>query len=202
MDRCAIAYEYHKAGFNCAQSVVGAFEDLTGLTREQLMAMTGGFGGGVGGSHAELCGAVSGGVLVLSLLYPQTEANDKEGKMRIYAKAKEFRRRFEEIFGLTRCGELLKARPGVSYSLRAANAKNDERPLFVLVDVVDDEPEARWLSVCFYADMVNDPDELGDFVPSGLMGKDACCLNLEEDDPAMRDYILARLGEAAASAAK
>ena len=76
-----------------------------------------------------------------------------------------------------------KARPGVSYSLRAANAKNDERPLFVLVDVVDDEPEARWLSVCFYADMVNDPDELGDFVPSGLMGKDACCLNLEEDDP-------------------
>ena len=87
-----------------------------------------------------------------------------------------------------------KARPGVSYSLRAANAKNDERPLFVLVDVVDDEPEARWLSVCFYADMVNDPDELGDFVPSGLMGKDACCLNLEEDDPAMRDYILARLG--------
>ena len=73
---------------------------------------------------------------------------------------------------------------------------------FVLVDVVDDEPEARWLSVCFYADMVNDPDELGDFVPSGLMGKDACCLNLEEDDPAMRDYILARLGEAAASAAK
>lgn len=64
-----------------------------------------------------------------------------------------------------------KARPGVSYSLRAANAKNDERPLFVLVDVVDDEPEARWLSVCFYADMVNDPDELGDFVPSGLMGR-------------------------------
>ena len=27
------------------------------------------------------------------------------------------------------------------------------------------------------------------------MGKDACCLNLEEDDPAMRDYILARLGD-------
>ncbi len=91
-----------------------------------------------------------------------------------------------------------KARPGVSYSLRAANPKQS-RPLFVLVDVVDDEPEARWLSVCFYADMINDPDELGDFVPSGLMGEDACCLNLEEDDAAMRDYILARLGEAAAA---
>ena len=94
-----------------------------------------------------------------------------------------------------------KARPGVSYSLRAANPKQS-RPLFVLVDVVDDEPEARWLSVCFYADMINDPDELGDFVPSGLMGEDACCLNLEEDDAAMRDYILSRLGEAAAAAAQ
>ena len=95
--------------------------------------------------------------------------------------------------------DFLLTTPDVRFDFKA---KNDERPLFVLVDVVDDEPEARWLSVCFYADMVNDPDELGDFVPSGLMGKDACCLNLEEDDPAMRDYILARLGEAAASAAK
>lgn len=92
-----------------------------------------------------------------------------------------------------------KARPQVSYSLRAALA-GSERPLFVLVDVVDDAPEARWLSVCFYADMITDPQELGDFVPEGLMGRDACCLNLEEDDPAMRAYILARLEEAAIAA--
>lgn len=94
-----------------------------------------------------------------------------------------------------------KARPQVSYSLRAAHKVNTARPLFVLVDIVDDEPQSRWLSVCFYADMVNDPDELGDFVPEGLMGKDACCLNLEEDDPAMRAYIMARLHEAAQAAA-
>ena len=34
--------------------------------------------------------------------------------MAVYAKAKEFRRRFEEVFGLTRCGDLLRARPGVT----------------------------------------------------------------------------------------
>ena len=114
MDRCALAYEYHKSGYNCAQSVAGAFADRTGLTPEQLMAATGGFGGGVGGSHAELCGAVSGGVLVLSLLYPHTDGADKAGKVAVYARTKEFRRRFEEVFGLTRCGDLLKARPGVT----------------------------------------------------------------------------------------
>ena len=120
MDRCAIAYEYHKAGYNCAQSVAGAFEDLTGLTKEQLMALAGGFGGGVGGSHEELCGAVSGAVLVLSLLYPHTDGGDKAGKMQAYAKAKEFRRRFQEVFDLTRCGELLRARPGVTEKNPAA----------------------------------------------------------------------------------
>ncbi len=95
-----------------------------------------------------------------------------------------------------------KARPGVSFSLRAAHARQEKRSLFVLVDIVDDEPENRWLSTCFYADMVNDPEELGDFVPEGLMGEDACCLNLDEDDDAMRAYMRQRLEEAAAAAAR
>ena len=85
LSRCAAAYQYHQDGFNCAQSVVGAFQDLLGMDEKQAMAMAGGFGGGVGGSHAELCGAVSGGVLVLGLLTPHTDSADKEGKRRFLA---------------------------------------------------------------------------------------------------------------------
>ena len=66
------------------------------------------------GFEEELCGAVSGGVLVLSLLHPHTDGEDRAGKVRLYAQAKEFRRRFQEVFGLTRCGDLLRARPGVT----------------------------------------------------------------------------------------
>ena len=88
------------------------------------------------------------------------------------------------------------ARPGVSYSLRGKK-KGGNRPVFALVDVVDDEPDNRWLSVCFYADLVTDPDEAGDFVPQGLLGEDALCFNLDADDPAMREYIARRLVEAA-----
>ena len=95
-----------------------------------------------------------------------------------------------------------KARPGVSYSLRARHAAQKTREVFVLVDVVDDDPENRWLSVCFYADMVTDPEERGDFVPGGLLGAAACCLTLDEDDGGARDYIAARLAEAAAAAAE
>ena len=126
MDRCAAAYAYHKQGYNCAQSVAGAFADLTGTAPEQLLAAMRGFGGGVGGSHEELCGAVSGGVLVLSLLHPHTDGEDRAGKVRLYAQAKEFRRRFQEVFGLTRCGDLLRARPGVTERNPAAGS---HRPL-------------------------------------------------------------------------
>ncbi len=95
-----------------------------------------------------------------------------------------------------------KERPGISYSLRARHSAQQDRPLFVLIDVVDDDAEERWLSVCFYADMVQDPKELGDFVPQGLMGLNALCLNLEEDDAAMCAYIQERIVEAANIAKK
>lgn len=93
-------------------------------------------------------------------------------------------------------------RPGISYSLRAKNRKQTDRNVFALVDVIDDDPENRWLSVCFYADMVDDPDEFGDFVPAGLLGEDALCFNLEEDDKAARGYIMDRIKQAAEKAAQ
>ena len=109
------------------------------------------------------------------------------------------------LAGLENVSLEFKARPGVSYSLRARNAAQKRRELFVLVDVVDDEPESRWLSVCFYADMIQDPDELGDYVPAKLSFEPdervvaACCL---KDDDAMRAYIADRIAEAARSAAE
>lgn len=120
MDRCALAYQYHKSGYNCAQSVAASFADLTGWTPEQLFAAAGGLGGGYGGSHAEVCGAVSGAVLVLGILFPYTREGDMPAKRRIYALTKDFRQRFFDIFGHTRCMDLLQARPGVSEKTPAA----------------------------------------------------------------------------------
>lgn len=120
MDRCALAYDYHKKGYNCAQAVAAAFGDLTGWTKEQLFAAAGSFGGGFGGSHQEACGAVSGALLVLGVLFPFTEEGDQEAKRKIYGLAGEFRHRFFDVFGYTRCAELLKARPGVTERTEAA----------------------------------------------------------------------------------
>lgn len=86
-------------------------------------------------------------------------------------------------------------RPGVTYSLRAAHDAQKDRDLFVMVDVIEDTP--RWLSICFYSDLIDDPDERGDEVPEGLLGEDATCFDLETHEEAMLAYVEARFREAA-----
>ncbi|MBI9089915.1 MAG: hypothetical protein JEZ12_11925 [Desulfobacterium sp.] len=88
------------------------------------------------------------------------------------------------------------ARPGVSYSLRPKHENQTERTLFAMADVIDDDPSARWLSVCFYGDMVTDPDEEGDLIPEGLLGSDGYCFDLDEYDEKGVAYIKERLNDA------
>ncbi len=91
------------------------------------------------------------------------------------------------------------SRPGLTYSLRAVHAAQKKRELFVMVDVIEDIP--RWLSVCFYGEMITDPEENGDFVPEGLLGDDAVCFDIETRDEELIRYIEIRLDEACQSAA-
>ena len=91
-------------------------------------------------------------------------------------------------------------RLGLTYSLRADHARQKDKPLFVMVDVIEDTP--RWLSVCFYGDMITDPEERGDFVPGGLLGQDARCFDINQyGDEAIR-HIKAKMDEAYTAAAR
>ena len=88
-------------------------------------------------------------------------------------------------------------RPGVSYSLRARKkVEGEEGTLITMIDIVDDDPENRWLSVCFYGDCVTDPEEAGDLVPGGLLGEDGYCFDLYENDPDAVSYLGQRIDEA------
>ena len=91
-----------------------------------------------------------------------------------------------------------KSRAGVSYSLRAMIKKNDYKDpiLFAIVDIIDDDPYNRWLSVCFYAKMISDPENAGNVLPKGLLGEDGYCFDLFEFDDAIITYIEQRIKEA------
>jgi hypothetical protein len=87
-------------------------------------------------------------------------------------------------------------RPGISYSLRGIHEKQISRPLFVMIDVIDDDPNARWLSVCFYGDMIQDPNKHGDLIPEGLLGADGHCFDIDEADELLLQYVRERIQEA------
>ena len=88
-------------------------------------------------------------------------------------------------------------RLGVSTSLRARKkVQNEEGTLITMIDIVDDDPDNRWLSVCFYGDCVTDPEEEGDLVPGGLLGEDGYCFDLYANDQNAITYLEQRIDEA------
>ena len=105
----------------------------------------------------------------------------------------------EHLESMAGVGLSFHPRPGLTYSLRAAHARQKDKPLFVMVDVIEDTP--RWLSVCFYGDMISDPEERGDFVPGGLLGQDARCFDINQYSNEALQSVKAKMDEAYAAAA-
>lgn len=122
-ERCIFAHDCHASGLNCAQSVAAAFANVTGLTKEQSIALCSGFGGGM--RYGGVCGVVSAAIMVLGAVFPATAESGAEGKRRSGAVTMEFQRRFSERFGNLDCREL-KANPigegtDMAKELNAAN---------------------------------------------------------------------------------
>lgn len=103
---CEKALAYHKKGFNCCQSVLAGCSDLTGMSEQECFNLGGGFGAGAG--TGELCGALSGAIMVLGTQTPVDPADPVGSKKRTVAKSKELQKRFSEKFGHLRCQELMK----------------------------------------------------------------------------------------------
>lgn len=101
------ARELFTEGYNCAQAVMLAFLDETGMDEKTAAALCASFGGGMGRLR-EVCGAVSGMFMVAGLKYGYTEASDKEGKTAHYALIQELAKKFEAENGSIVCREILK----------------------------------------------------------------------------------------------
>ncbi len=98
------ALALHSQGFNCAQAVLSALGDYTGLDEKTALALTAGFGGGV--RCGEICGAVSGAVMALGLHDPWNDPEDAAGKAKIAKLTMAFTKQFSEAHGCIRCFDL------------------------------------------------------------------------------------------------
>ena len=107
MNHSEKAMELFMEGYNCAQAVLLAFSDVTGLEDAQAAKLISSFGGGFGGLR-EVCGAVSGMVTVAGILYGYNDPADHEAKKAHYALVQQLAEAFRQEAGSIICRDILK----------------------------------------------------------------------------------------------
>lgn len=95
-----------EGGCNCAQAVLTAFAPQLGLSPEVALKIAAGFGGGLGRS-GEVCGALTGAVMVIGLAIGSSDANDLAAKEKAYALTRQLMVEFKERQGAVQCRELI-----------------------------------------------------------------------------------------------
>ena len=100
------AFDHFDSGFHCAEAIAKTIIELYAENPNAATTkVASGFSGGIGGTHAEDCGALTGGIIAIGYLYGRTEPGQDiqyAGEL-----AAEFSTRFVEEFGSANCGVLL-----------------------------------------------------------------------------------------------
>ena len=126
-ERTDAAFALFKVGFNCGQSVLGAFCEKYGMDKDMAMKVSSGLGSGF--RMGEICGAVSGAGLVIGLKYGCTKEDDAEAKNNCNKKTAEFMRLFKERNQSIVCRELL----GIDMATKEGQAEAREKNVYKTV---------------------------------------------------------------------
>jgi C_GCAxxG_C_C family probable redox protein len=122
------------AGYHCSEAMLVGLGSLLYLLNPQTIKMSTGFAGGIGSTKAEVCEALTGGIMVIGGLYGRMEpkVND-EWCQRLSA---EFQRRFQDEFGCVKCRELKAnwvGRPGQERCVQLV-----ERAAGILLEILEE----------------------------------------------------------------
>lgn len=106
MTKTELAVTKFTEGYNCAQSVLFAFCDDRGLDKDKAFKIACGFGAGMGRKQ-KVCGAVTGGIMVIGTKYGRGVNDAKSATETTYTKTRELMDRFAERHGSVVCRSLL-----------------------------------------------------------------------------------------------
>lgn len=141
MTRAEYAAKLFYDGYNCAQAVTIAFADVTGLTTDFSATMASSFGGGMGRMR-EVCGAVSGMLLVAGILYGYKGNEGDDAKKAHYALVQNLAGQFREKVGSIVCREILKNPPADPVPSPRTEEYYKQRPcarmVFLAAQILDD----------------------------------------------------------------
>src|SRR5512138_2400941 len=106
MTKADDAYWEFMNRFTCSAAVFSAFSPELGLDADTAKKIACGFGAGIS-KTGNICGAVSGAIMVIGLKYGKTEAGDDAATEKTRAVTRQFIREFTEKNGSVQCTELL-----------------------------------------------------------------------------------------------
>ena len=114
-ERVERARNYFLEGYNCAQAVVMAFDDVMAMDVAQLARLAAPFGGGMGRMR-EVCGTVSGMAMVAGAIAPSNDPKNLAERKNNYALVQTFAESFRSENGDIVCRRLLGLEPAVERS--------------------------------------------------------------------------------------
>ncbi|OQY42180.1 MAG: hypothetical protein B6227_02785 [Fusobacteriia bacterium 4572_74] len=91
--------------YNCCQVIINAFAEELNLNMDTALKISSGFGGGM--TKAEVCGAVSGACMAISLKHGSADWENLESKEKVKKSVNKFMNEFIEKHGSCTCKGLL-----------------------------------------------------------------------------------------------
>lgn len=134
------ALEYFAKKYHCSQAVLAAFAPECGISEEQALKLGSCFGSGM--RQGEVCGACTGALMALGLLYGQSDITNTQSRIKANSVNDKMMKRFAKISGSYICNNLLKCniatKEGIDYAI-SNNLFTDFCPKMVAnaIDIVE-----------------------------------------------------------------
>ena len=122
MSKVQEAVDCFKSGSACAQAILATYGADLGLPRGQAMRLGAGFAGGM--RMGQMCGAVTGAVMVLGLQHARADCDKLGSREKVYKAVRQFTSRFRERHGCPLCKDLLGVDISTHEGMEAAIEKN------------------------------------------------------------------------------
>ena len=107
VSKAQLSLKYFENNLNCAQSVISVFAEDLEFDEEIALKIASPFGGGMA-YRGEVCGAVTGALMVIGLKFGMSNVEDSEAKEFAYERAQSFIKQFVENHNSLRCRDLIK----------------------------------------------------------------------------------------------
>jgi C_GCAxxG_C_C family probable redox protein len=111
------------SGFNCTQAIFSSFGTDNGINESHCVKIGELFGGGI--AHlGNVCGAVTGALMVIGLKHGRTKSDDEKAREKSHILAKQFLFNFVEKNGTILCKELINFDISTPTKIQEARDKN------------------------------------------------------------------------------